>query len=107
MDLSVLCTLASNAYPAIFSAISIQEASHLLSYAVLCLPLLLQVCAEELLQLAAAKHSVRFVPGRACEGLRHMARLSFSFYRPEELQEGVKRLAAALADYMAGERHVQ
>jgi DNA-binding transcriptional MocR family regulator len=67
--------------------------------------LLLQVCAEELLQLAEAKHSVRFVPGRACEGLRHMVRLSFSFYRPDELQEGVNRLAAALADYLAGERH--
>lgn len=67
--------------------------------------MLLQVCAEELLQLAAAKHSVGFVPGRACEGLRHMARLSFSFYRPRELQEGVRRLAAALTDYLAGDRH--
>jgi DNA-binding transcriptional MocR family regulator len=73
----------------------------------LLLLLLPQVCAEELLQLAAAKHSVRFVPGRACEGLPHMARLSFSFYRPQELQEGVRRLAAALADYMAGERHAE
>eukprot|EP00882_Tetradesmus_deserticola_P023230 GHRQ01025276.1.p1 GENE.GHRQ01025276.1~~GHRQ01025276.1.p1 ORF type:complete len:154 (+),score=75.96 GHRQ01025276.1:211-672(+) len=66
-----------------------------------------EVCAEELLQLAAAKHSVRFVPGCACEGLRHMARLSFSFYRPQELQEGVRRLAAALTDYLAGERHAE
>ncbi|WIA33240.1 hypothetical protein OEZ86_006382 [Tetradesmus obliquus] len=63
-----------------------------------------QVCAEELLQLAEAKHRVRFVPGRACQGLRHMVRLSFSFYQPDELQQGVARLAAALDDYLGGER---
>lgn len=58
-----------------------------------------QVCSQELLKVAQKRHNVRFVPGKACDGHPHMARLSFAFYQPHELQEGVMRLAAALADY--------
>eukprot|EP00775_Hariotina_reticulata_P011823 gene11823-11967_t len=59
-----------------------------------------QVCSQELLQLAAAKHSVRFCPGRVCDGYAHMLRLSFSFYTPAELQEGARRLGMAVKDYL-------
>ena len=62
----------------------------------------MQVCSQELLKLAERRHQVRFVPGKACDGQPHMARLSFAFYQPHELEEGVKRLAAALADYSSG-----
>lgn len=64
----------------------------------------LQVCSQELLTLAEKQHQVRFVPGKACDGHPHMARLSFAFYKPHELQDGVRRLSAALADYKAGLR---
>jgi 2-aminoadipate transaminase len=58
------------------------------------------VCAEELQQFAAAQHGVLFVAGSACGGERNTLRLSFAFYPPEELREGVRRLAAALEDYI-------
>lgn len=62
----------------------------------------MQVCSQELLKLAESRYKVRFVPGKACDGMPQMARLSFAFYQPDELQEGVKRLAAALADHRNG-----
>ncbi len=50
--------------------------------------------------LAGAKRNkVRFVPGSSFSATgktRSHLRLSFSYYSPEELQEGVKRLAASL-----------
>lgn len=66
--------------------------------------LFLQVCSQELLSVAEQQHKVRFVPGKACDGHPHMARLSFAFYRPDELEEGVRRLSVALLDYKAGLR---
>ncbi|KAG2494585.1 hypothetical protein HYH03_007351 [Edaphochlamys debaryana] len=60
-----------------------------------------QVDARRLLALAESRHGVRFTPGPACGGGgAHCARLSFSFYTPEELEEGARRLGAALREYL-------
>ena len=56
--------------------------------------------ATQLLQLASTRFGVRFVPGPVCNGAPHCIRLAFSFYPPEEIREGVRRLAAALDSYM-------
>ena len=64
-----------------------------------CMALSVQVDSKELLSLAGDKHKVKFVPGPACHGPANCIRLSFSFYDPEDLREGVQRLAAALKEY--------
>jgi DNA-binding transcriptional MocR family regulator len=67
----------------------------------LLLLLLLQMCAEALLAYAAEAHNVRFLPGRVCDGQANGVRLSFAFYTPPELQEGARRLGAAIAAFAA------
>jgi len=64
-----------------------------------------QVDTKELLLTAAADHSVRFAPGAVCKGASNCLRLSFSFYQPEELHEGARRLAAAVAAYAQNRKH--
>ena len=50
----------------------------------------------------AARHAVGFRPGVRFSSrgeLNNYLRLSFAFYEPEELAEGARRLARAVADY--------
>jgi DNA-binding transcriptional MocR family regulator len=50
---------------------------------------------------AAERHRVSFVPGTAvCIDGRgqHQIRLAFSLLTPEEMADGVRRIAAAIAD---------
>lgn len=53
----------------------------------------------ELLDAARDRHGVAYTPGARCRvapGASSFVRLSFSFYEPDELEEGVLRLARAL-----------
>jgi len=53
-----------------------------------------------LLETARDRHGVSFTPGERCHvqpGASSFVRLSFSFYEPDELEEGVARLARAAA----------
>jgi 2-aminoadipate transaminase len=58
---------------------------------------------------AALKENVAFVPGDsfysgngyASEGLRHL-RLNFSNAKPEQIREGIRRLAVAIKSQLAG-----
>ncbi|KXZ46635.1 hypothetical protein GPECTOR_42g846 [Gonium pectorale] len=60
-----------------------------------------QVDSTELLALAERSHGVRFTPGPACGGGGHSCvRLSFAFYSEQELEEGARRLAAAVREYL-------
>lgn len=46
--------------------------------------------------------AVRFMPGAVCgggEAARSCVRLCFAFYRPAEMREGVRRLAALILRY--------
>jgi 2-aminoadipate transaminase len=57
-----------------------------------------QINAEELLQVAIEK-KVAFVPGSPFypnDGGKNTLRLNFSFSNPDEIREGVKRLAEAI-----------
>jgi DNA-binding transcriptional MocR family regulator len=60
---------------------------------------LLQICSEALLRFAADKYNVRFTPGRVCEGRSNELRTSFAFYSAAELQEGARRLGAAITAF--------
>jgi DNA-binding transcriptional MocR family regulator len=61
---------------------------------------LVQVCSLDLLAFAQDKFQVKFTPGRVCDGQAHMIRLSFAFYREQELQTGTQRLGAAIRAYL-------
>lgn len=61
---------------------------------------LLQVCSQDLLLFAQDKFQVKFTPGHVCDGQAHMIRLSFAFYREQELQTGAQRLGAAIRAYL-------
>jgi DNA-binding transcriptional MocR family regulator len=52
-----------------------------------------------MLAFAAQEFRVKYTPGRVCDGQAHMLRVSFAFYKDHELQEGAKRLAAAVKAY--------
>ncbi|GLC46903.1 hypothetical protein PLESTB_001282300 [Pleodorina starrii] len=56
--------------------------------------------SRRLLSLAESRHGVRFTPGPNCGGgPPHCLRLAFSFYNEAELEEGARRLGAAVRDY--------
>jgi DNA-binding transcriptional MocR family regulator len=50
------------------------------------------------------RHGVRFAPGPRCFGGASEARLSFSFYTPDELRVAAARLAAAVEEALAAAR---
>ncbi|GLI65119.1 hypothetical protein VaNZ11_008571 [Volvox africanus] len=57
--------------------------------------------SRQLLSLAEQKHGVRFTPGPVCGGgPANCLRLAFSFYNEEELEEGARRLGAAVQEYI-------
>jgi len=58
--------------------------------------------AEQLLPLAREKHKVAFQPGirfSAVGALKNYLRASFSYYDQDKLEEGAKRLGAAIREY--------
>ncbi|KAI8464846.1 MAG: pyridoxal phosphate-dependent transferase [Monoraphidium minutum] len=59
-----------------------------------------QVDSHQLLELASARHGVRFAPGALSGGAPNAARLCFAFYSPPELRAAVGRLAAALQELL-------
>jgi len=59
------------------------------------------VNAEDLLVVAEQTFKVKFTPGPRCFGRPNTIRISFAFYQPEEMEEGVQRLARALDHYLA------
>ncbi|GIL64967.1 hypothetical protein Vafri_18826 [Volvox africanus] len=59
------------------------------------------VDSRQLLSLAEQNHGVRFTPGPVCGGgPANCLRLAFSFYNEEELEEGARRLGAAIQEYI-------
>lgn len=63
--------------------------------------------ASEVARVAKEHHGLTFMQGSRCDESRnpelaHAARLCFAWLRPDELEEGVRRLAAALAQVKAG-----
>lgn len=63
----------------------------------------LQVDAADMLAKLSGKHRVKFAPGTLCKGSKKCVRLSFAFYTPEEITEGVQRLARVVEEYCQGE----
>lgn len=61
----------------------------------------LQVLDAKLLLAHAerAQLGVRFTPGATCGGPANYARLCFAFYSSPEMEQGVLRLAQAIATY--------
>lgn len=59
-----------------------------------------QVCSQELVNNAAERFAVKFTPGLVCDGQAHNIRLSFAFYQEHELQEGARRLGAAISSFL-------
>lgn len=59
-----------------------------------------QVCSQELVDYAAERFAVKFTPGLVCEGQAHNIRLSFALYQEHELQEGARRLGAAISSFL-------
>jgi 2-aminoadipate transaminase len=61
---------------------------------------------------SALEQNVAFVPGESfyandgVEGSRHM-RLNFSNAAPEQIREGMRRLAAAVKSHMAGSLRIE
>lgn len=49
---------------------------------------------------AAERFAVKFTPGLVCDGQAHNIRLSFAFYQEHELQEGARRLGAAISSFL-------
>ena len=60
-----------------------------------------EVSTTELLEVARSEFSVSFTPGERCLGPANTARLSFAFYKSEEMEEGVLRLKRAVDHYLA------
>ena len=62
---------------------------------------------SELFQSATHKHGVMYVPGELCYGQppserpRHQMRLSFGVQTPEGIDDGMRRLAAAVRESVA------
>eukprot|EP00798_Chlamydomonas_sp_ICE-L_P015570 gene15570-21667_t len=57
-------------------------------------------CSKKLLAYCTEHgFDVAFTPGSVCGGGPQSIRLCFAFYTPEELEEGVKRLALAVESY--------
>ncbi|GIL78622.1 hypothetical protein Vretimale_6221 [Volvox reticuliferus] len=72
------------------------------------LELLDGIDSRQLLSLAEQNQGVRFTPGPVCGGgVANCLRLAFSFYNEQELEEGARRLGAAVREYIGLQQRQQ